>query len=52
MGGSKLRFCKLINNEINILILDAPTNHLDVEANDELKISIMGKGFKYNIFLN
>ncbi|MGO1652914.1 ABC-F family ATP-binding cassette domain-containing protein [Senegalia sp. (in: firmicutes)] len=34
---AKVRLCKLINRETNILILDEPTNHLDKEAKAELK---------------
>ena len=34
---AKLRLCKLIQKENNILILDEPTNHLDQDAKDELK---------------
>ena len=34
---AKLRLCKLMNRETNILLLDAPTNHLDVDAKEELK---------------
>lgn len=34
---AKLRLCKLIQKENNILVLDEPTNHLDQDAKDELK---------------
>ncbi|WP_130805292.1 ABC-F family ATP-binding cassette domain-containing protein [Senegalia massiliensis] len=34
---AKVRLCKLINKETNILILDEPTNHLDKDAKSELK---------------
>ncbi|MGM0846108.1 MAG: ABC-F family ATP-binding cassette domain-containing protein [Bacillota bacterium] len=34
---AKVRLCKLINKETNILVFDEPTNHLDVEAKAELK---------------
>ncbi|PRR81475.1 ABC-F family ATP-binding cassette domain-containing protein [Clostridium vincentii] len=34
---AKVRLCKILNNETNILILDEPTNHLDKDAKDELK---------------
>lgn len=34
---AKVRLCKILNNETNILILDEPTNHLDPDAKDELK---------------
>ena len=33
---AKVRLCKIINKETNILFLDEPTNHLDVYAKDEL----------------
>jgi len=34
---AKVRLCKIINRETNILVLDEPTNHLDTDAKDELK---------------
>ena len=34
---AKVRLCKLINSETNVLVLDEPTNHLDADAKDELK---------------
>ncbi|WP_100330312.1 ABC-F family ATP-binding cassette domain-containing protein [Bacillus xiapuensis] len=34
---AKVRLCKLINMESNLLVLDEPTNHLDAEAKAELK---------------
>ena len=34
---AKLRLCKLIQKENNVLVLDEPTNHLDQDAKDELK---------------
>ncbi|MGL4875798.1 MAG: ATP-binding cassette domain-containing protein, partial [Clostridium sp.] len=34
---AKVRLCKILNTETNILILDEPTNHLDQDAKDELK---------------
>ena len=34
---AKVRLCKLMNRETNILILDEPTNHLDPDAKAELK---------------
>ena len=33
----KVRFCLLMNRENNVLVLDEQTNHLDVDARDELK---------------
>ncbi len=34
---AKVRLCKLINRESNLLVLDEPTNHLDQDAKEELK---------------
>ncbi len=34
---AKVRLCKLINRESNLLVLDEPTNHLDADAKAELK---------------
>ncbi|MGL4345268.1 MAG: ABC-F family ATP-binding cassette domain-containing protein, partial [Cellulosilyticaceae bacterium] len=34
---AKVRLCKILHEELNLLILDEPTNHLDVEAKDELE---------------
>ena len=34
---AKVRLCKLMNRESNVLVLDEPTNHLDQDAKDELK---------------
>lgn len=34
---AKVRLCKIVNRETNLLILDEPTNHLDAEAKEELK---------------
>ncbi|MBQ8952388.1 MAG: ABC-F family ATP-binding cassette domain-containing protein [Eubacterium sp.] len=33
---AKVRLCKLINRESNLLVLDEPTNHLDADAKEEL----------------
>ena len=38
---AKVRLCKLINKETNILLLDQPTNHLDVDAKEELKRALI-----------
>lgn len=38
---AKVRLCKLINRETNLLVLDEPTNHLDKEAKDELKRALI-----------
>jgi len=46
---AKVRLCKLINKETNILILDEPTNHLDQDAKDELKRAL--KAFKGSLLL-
>ena len=34
---AKVRLCKLMNRETNVLLLEEPANHLDVDAKDELK---------------
>ena len=34
---AKVRLCKILNNETNILVIDEPTNHLDKDAKEELK---------------
>ena len=46
---AKVRLCKLINNETNLLVLDELTNHLDVDAKDELKRAL--KAYKGSILL-
>ena len=46
---AKLRLCKLINRESNVLFLDEPTNHLDADAKDELKRAL--KEYKGTILL-
>lgn len=46
---SKVRLCKLLNNESNILVFDEPTNHLDVDAKAELKRAL--KAYKGSILL-
>ena len=38
---AKLRLCKLMNRESNVLFLDEPTNHLDPDAKEELKKALM-----------
>lgn len=38
---AKLRFAKLMNTESNILVLDEPTNHMDVDAKEELKRALI-----------
>ena len=46
---AKVRLCKLINRESNILLMDEPTNHLDTDAKDELKRAL--KEYKGSILL-
>lgn len=46
---AKLRLCKLINRESNVLFLDEPTNHLYADAKDELKRAL--KEYKGTILL-
>jgi ATPase subunit of ABC transporter with duplicated ATPase domains len=46
---SKVRLCKLLNRESNILVFDEPTNHLDVDAKAELKRAL--KSYKGSILL-
>lgn len=46
---AKVRLCKVMQQEINLLILDEPTNHLDVEAKEELKRALID--FKGTILL-
>jgi ATPase subunit of ABC transporter with duplicated ATPase domains len=37
---AKVRLCKLMLQNINLLILDEPTNHLDTDAKDALKTAV------------
>ena len=46
---AKVRLCKILNTETNILVLDEPTNHLDQDAKDELKRAL--KEYKGSILL-
>lgn len=46
---AKVRLCKLLLEEHNLLILDEPTNHLDPEAKDELEKAL--REFKGTIVL-
>ncbi len=46
---AKVRLCKLINRETNLLVLDEPTNHLDQDAKNELKRAL--KEYKGSILL-
>ncbi len=46
---AKVRLCKIINTETNILVLDEPTNHLDQDAKDELKRAL--KDYKGSILM-
>ena len=38
---AKVRLCKLMNRDANILVLDEPTNHLDADAKDSLKLALL-----------
>ena len=38
---AKVRLCKLIYRPSNVLVLDEPPNHLDVDAKDELKRALI-----------
>ena len=46
---AKVRFCLLMNRENNVLVLDEPTNHQDVDAKDELKRAL--QAFKGSILM-
>ena len=46
---AKVRLCKLINKETNLLLLDETTNHLDVDAKEELKRAL--KEYKGSILM-
>ncbi|UWE03267.1 ABC-F family ATP-binding cassette domain-containing protein [Laceyella sacchari] len=46
---AKVRLCKLINRETNLLVLDEPTNHLDEDAKDELKRAL--KAYKGSVLI-
>ena len=46
---AKVRLCKLINRESNLLVLDEPTNHLDADAKSELKRAL--KEYKGSILM-
>lgn len=46
---AKVRLCKIMNKESNILVLDEPTNHIDVDAKAELKRAL--KEFKGTIIM-
>ncbi|MDO5402596.1 MAG: ABC-F family ATP-binding cassette domain-containing protein [Eubacteriales bacterium] len=46
---AKVRLCKLINRESNLLVLDEPTNHLDKDAKEELKRAL--KEYKGSILM-
>lgn len=38
---AKVRLCKLINRESNVLVLDEPTNHLDPDAKEQLRRALI-----------
>ena len=46
---AKVRLCKLVNKASNILLLDEPTTHLDVDAKEELKRAL--KEYKGSVLL-
>ncbi|CAM3168961.1 ABC-F family ATP-binding cassette domain-containing protein [Filibacter tadaridae] len=46
---AKVRLCKLINSETNLLVLDEPTNHLDKDAKEELQRAL--KEYKGSVLL-
>jgi ATPase subunit of ABC transporter with duplicated ATPase domains len=46
---AKVRLCKILLKDINLLILDEPTNHLDQDAKDELEKAL--SQFKGTIIL-
>lgn len=46
---AKVRLCKLINRETNLLVLDEPTNHLDADAKEELKRAL--RAYKGSVLL-
>ena len=46
---AKVRLCRLMQREYNLLVLDEPTNHLDKEAKEELQRAI--KAFKGTVIL-
>ncbi len=37
----KVRLCKILNTETNVLVLDEPTNHLDQDAKEELRRALI-----------
>lgn len=46
---AKVRLCKILNKETNLLVLDEPTNHLDPYSKEELKRALLE--YKGGIFL-
>ena len=46
---AKVRLCKLVNRDTNVLLLDESTNHLDVDAKEALKSAL--KEYRGSILL-
>ncbi|HJV17466.1 MAG TPA: ABC-F family ATP-binding cassette domain-containing protein [Bacillales bacterium] len=46
---AKVRLCKLMMNESNLILFDEPTNHLDIDAKAELKRAL--KAYKGTVVL-
>ncbi|MBQ9992985.1 MAG: ABC-F family ATP-binding cassette domain-containing protein [Firmicutes bacterium] len=46
---AKVRLCRLMQRDFNLLVLDEPTNHLDKDAKEELQRAI--KDFKGTVIL-
>jgi len=46
---AKVRLCRIMLKNINLLVLDEPTNHLDTDAKEELKRAV--KEFKGTVLL-
>ncbi|NCB63463.1 MAG: ABC-F family ATP-binding cassette domain-containing protein [Clostridia bacterium] len=46
---AKVRLCKLMHRDVNLLVLDEPTSHLDVDAKEELRRAVAA--FKGTVLL-